>query len=81
MRIFGLDIHRTFAEVMVLEDGQVTSLGRVLLDRNHLIKFADTLTPEEILLSIRHLRSLKGRPSRPVYPPRHLPPAAQDPDR
>ena len=47
MRIFGLDIHRTFAEVMVLEDGQVTSLGRVLLDRNHLIKFADTLTAED----------------------------------
>lgn len=29
----------------------------------------DTLTPLEVLLAIRHVRGLKGGPSRPFYPP------------
>jgi len=29
----------------------------------------DTLTPLEVLLAIRHMRGLKGAPSRPFYPP------------
>lgn len=44
MRIVGLDIHRVFAEAMMLEDGVVRRLGRIGMTRDHLAAFAQNLT-------------------------------------
>jgi len=43
MRIIGLDIHRTFAEAVVLEEGLLTQLGKIGMTRDHLTAFAKTL--------------------------------------
>jgi transposase len=45
MRIVGLDIHRVFAEAVMLDDGKVTRLGRVGMTRDHLAEFARKLRP------------------------------------
>jgi transposase len=51
MRILGLDIHRTFAEVVILEGGQIYPFGRVLLDHGRLTSFAQSLLPtDEVVL-------------------------------
>ena len=47
MRVVGLDIHRVFAEAVMLDQGEVTRLGRVGMTRDHLAAFARTLTPED----------------------------------
>ena len=36
MRIVGLDIHRVFAEAVMLDDGEVKRLGRIGMTRDHL---------------------------------------------
>lgn len=43
MRIIGLDIHRTIAEAVVLEDGKLRRLGRVGMTRDQLVAFARSL--------------------------------------
>ena len=51
MRVIGLDIHRSFAQVAILENGQVHEGGRVLLDRDRLVAFAKKLRrDDEIVL-------------------------------
>lgn len=47
MCIYGLDIHRTFAEVALLEDGEIRHFGKVLLEQNHLNDFARRLSVED----------------------------------
>jgi hypothetical protein len=47
MRVVGLDIHRVFAEAVMLEDGAVRRLGRIGMTRDHLAAFARTLTRED----------------------------------
>ena len=47
MRIVGLDIHRVFAEAVMLDDGKVVRLGRVGMTRDHLEAFARTLTHDD----------------------------------
>src|SRR5215216_1968464 len=47
MRVIGLDIHRVFAEAVVLEDGKTRRLGRVGMTRDHLAAFARTLTQDD----------------------------------
>ncbi len=47
MRVVGLDIHRVFAEAVMLDQGEVTRLGRVGMTRDHLAAFARTLTPDD----------------------------------
>src|SRR4051794_14068476 len=47
MRIVGLDIHRVFAEAVMLENGAVRRLGRVGMTRDHLAAFARTLTSDD----------------------------------
>jgi transposase len=47
MRVVGLDIHRRFAEAVVLDRGEVTQLGRVGMTRDHLAAFAWTLTHDD----------------------------------
>jgi transposase len=47
MRIVGLDIHRVFAEAVMLDDGKVIRLGRIGMTREHLESFARTLTHDD----------------------------------
>lgn len=47
MRVVGLDIHRVFAEAVMLENGAVRRLGRVGMTRDHLTAFARTLTHDD----------------------------------
>ena len=47
MRVIGMDVHRSFAEVIFLIDGELVHGGRVGLDRGHLIAFAETLRPDD----------------------------------
>ncbi len=47
MRVVGLDIHRVFAEAVMLDRGQVIRLGRIGMTRDHLAAFARALTHED----------------------------------
>jgi transposase len=47
MRVFGLDVHRTFAEVAIWENGRVQPGGRIDLTRERLQIFADSLGPTD----------------------------------
>jgi transposase len=47
VRIVGLDIHRVFAEAVLLDDGKVVRLGRIGMTREHLEAFARTLTHDD----------------------------------
>ncbi len=47
MRVVGLDIHRVFAEAVMLSQGEVTRLGRVGMTRDHLAAFARRLTHDD----------------------------------
>src|ERR671912_811517 len=47
MRVVGLDIHRVFAEAVILEDSAIRRLGRVVMTRDHLSAFARTLTHDD----------------------------------
>jgi transposase len=47
VRVVGLDIHRVFAEAVMLDDGKVVRLGRVGMTRDHLEAFARTLTHDD----------------------------------
>jgi transposase len=47
VRIVGLDIHRVFAEAVMLDDSRIIRLGRVGMTREHLEAFARTLTHDD----------------------------------
>lgn len=47
MRVIGLDIHRVFAEAVLLKNGAARRLGRVGMTRDHLTAFAKTLTHDD----------------------------------
>lgn len=47
MRVVGLDIHRVFAEAVMLDGANVVRLGRVGMTRAHLVAFAQTLTHDD----------------------------------
>ena len=46
-RVIGMDIHRTFAEVVIWEAGQLRPAGRVDMSRAGLEGFGRTLSKEE----------------------------------
>lgn len=51
MRVIGLDVHRTFAEVVFLEEGRCRSAGRVELTAERLEAFGQRLLPtDEVVL-------------------------------
>ena len=50
MRVVGLDIHRVFAEAVMLKDGTVQRLGRIGMTRDHLAAFAQTLTHDDAVV-------------------------------
>jgi transposase len=43
MRVIGLDIHRSFAQVAMIENQQVHDLGRIELERSKLVAFGKKL--------------------------------------
>jgi transposase len=47
VRVVGLDIHRVFAEAVMLDDGKLVRLGRIGMTRDHLGAFARTLTHDD----------------------------------
>ena len=46
MRIIALDVHRSFAQMAILENGKIRDAGRFDLERNRLLQFAKKLKPE-----------------------------------
>ncbi len=46
-RVVGLDIHRVFAEAVMLDAGKIVPLGRIGMTREHLCAFARTLTHDD----------------------------------
>jgi len=43
MRVIGLDIHRSFAQVAMIENQQVHDLGRIELEHSKLVAFGKKL--------------------------------------
>jgi transposase len=51
MRIIALDVHRTFAQMAVLEDGKIRNAGKIDLEHNRLLQFAKRLKfDDEIII-------------------------------
>jgi len=51
MRVIGLDVHRSFAQVSILESGLAKDHGRFAMDREAVLAFANTLTKhDEVVL-------------------------------
>jgi transposase len=51
MRIIGLDVHRSFAEVAILDRGAIRRAGRILLEHGRIIEFGKTLDlSDEVVL-------------------------------
>ena len=47
MRVVGMDIHRSFAQVAILEDGRIIKELRVELVHERVVRFAKTLDPDD----------------------------------
>jgi len=47
IRVIGLDIHRVFAEAVMLDEGRLIRLGRIGMTREHLEAFARKLTHDD----------------------------------
>jgi transposase len=47
MKLFGLDVHREFTQVVMLERGQITHLGWIPTTPEALRSFAQTLSPDD----------------------------------
>lgn len=47
MRVIGMEIHRTFAEAVMIDGDKLIRLGRVTMPRDHLAAFAGRLTHED----------------------------------
>ena len=47
MRVIGMDIHRTFAEAVMIDGDKLIRLGRVTMSRDHLSAIAGRLTQED----------------------------------
>jgi transposase len=47
MRVIGMDIHRTFAEAVMIDGDRLIRLGRINMTRDHLSAFAAKLTSED----------------------------------
>ena len=50
MRVVGLDVSRTFGEIAYLEEGQVRSGGRIMLQHEPLQRFAQGLQPSDAVV-------------------------------
>ena len=51
MKIIALDVHRSFAQVAILENGKLRDAGKIDLARNRLLQFARKLkSNDEIVI-------------------------------
>ena len=50
MRIIALDVHRSFAQIAILENGKIRDAGRVDLERSRLLQFANKLKPDDEII-------------------------------
>ncbi len=66
MKIIGMDIHRSFAQVAILDDGKITKLLRVELTHEPLVAFAKTLSLEdEVVIEVTDNSAAVDRLMRP----------------
>ena len=47
MRSIGMDVHRSFAQVAVFEDGQITQSFRIDMEHDAVVAFGQSLRPED----------------------------------
>jgi transposase len=47
MRIIALDVHRSFAQVAILENGKLRDAGKIDLERSRLLQFAKKLKSDD----------------------------------
>ena len=47
MRVIGMDVHRSFAQVAILEDGKVIAERRLDLVHGKVVAFGRTLKPDD----------------------------------
>jgi transposase len=47
MRVIGLDVHRSFAQIAILESGVVKDHGRFAMDRSAVLAFANALSKDD----------------------------------
>jgi transposase len=77
-RVIGMDVHRDFAQVVVLDAERLRHLGRVQLDKNSLVSFANRLAPnDEVVLeatgnTFAIVRVLRPKVSVSPWPPTGL---------
>ena len=50
MRVIGMDISRAFAELVALQNGRLTRMGRVDMRRDTLSAFAGKLCPDDVVV-------------------------------
>lgn len=50
MRIIALDVHRSFAQLAMLEYGKIRDAGRIDLERTRLLQFATRLKPDDEII-------------------------------
>jgi len=50
MRIIALDVHWTFAQMAVLEDGKIRNAGNIDLEHDRLLQFAKRLKPDDEII-------------------------------
>lgn len=51
MRVIGMDVHRTFGQVVILEGGTLEDHGRICMERQAVLEFAKTLrVDDEVVL-------------------------------
>ena len=68
MRSIGMDVHRSFAQVAILEDGKTTEV-RIDLDHDAVVAFGQTLRPDdEVVLDVNRLATLPPD-RRPILTP------------
>ena len=47
MRIIALDVHRSFAQTAILENGKLRDAGKIDLEYSRLLRFARKLKPDD----------------------------------
>jgi transposase len=69
MRVIGMDVHRPFAQVAILEEGKVMVELRLDLVRAKVLAFGRTLHPDdEVVLEAGRYRAAAAAVRRPGHP-------------
>jgi hypothetical protein len=62
MRIIAFDVHRSFAQMVILENGMLRDAGKGDLDRNRLLRFAQALKRDDEVIPEATARPWLGLP-------------------